>query len=310
MPAALQAHPELSRQIDHPDLLLFWRSREGVGREGLLCMVDFCRNPDCLCAEVSLECLPVSESLLGVELRKRKLRLSFAPDASPAAAGSVLLKVDFQEGTVRIDDDDEGHPPASLVLAWFEGEIETELLDSLHARWSRARGLDPRRRVQPEAPEPGERIFWSDVYPNAREDRYLIGASSFLIEELVCVEPNCECSEARLVVFDVSDGGYGNEVGSWLVREEAVVEWKPGTCLHETLAPLWEAYQRRHRALARLAAHRAEVRAAIAEMRQTKDAPVGPPRVRTGPPPALSRTPRNAKCPCGSGKKFKKCCGS
>ena len=137
-----------------------------------------------------------------------------------------VLKVDFQEGTVRIDDDDEGHPPASLVLAWFEGEIETELLDSLHARWSRARGLDPRRRVQPEAPEPGERIFWSDVYPNAREDRYLIGASSFLIEELVCVEPNCECSEARLVVFDVSDGGYGNEVGSWLVREEAVVEYQ------------------------------------------------------------------------------------
>lgn len=28
----------------------------------------------------------------------------------------------------------------------------------------------------------------------------------------------------------------------------------------------------------------------------------------TGPRKVLHRTPRNASCPCGSGRKFKKCC--
>ena len=300
----------MSRQIDHPGLLLFWRSREGVGREGLLCMVDFCRNSDCSCADVSLQCVPVSEELIGVELRDYKMSLAFPPSAPPPADGKVLLQVDFEDGTVRLDPDDEGHPFASLVLAWCEEELDTDLLESLHARWARSRKLNPRLTLQPARPEPGESIFWSEVYPNAREDHYRIGASRFLVEEGVCVEPDCKCSEVRLVVFDVSDGSYANEVGSWLVRDQAVVEWKPGTCSSETLGQLWDAYQRRHRAFARLAAHGAEVRAALAEKKQPKDAPVKVPRVRTDTPPAPSPTPRNATCPCGSGKKFKKCCGS
>lgn len=310
MATSLQARPEFSRQLDHDDLLAFWRSREGAGREGLVGMVDFCRNRDCLCADVSIDCERVDERLREVRLDRGAMRLAFAAGAAPPPTGGLIrIVLDVEAGAARVDETDAARVGAEEIMAWIHREADGELLDALHARWSRGRGFDPRRRVLPEVPEPGEMVFWSEVYPSAREDCYLDGDRRYLLGEMFCVEEGCECEDVRFVVWDVTDGEDDDDVGSWLIDTDGGIEWTLSSTPKETLHQIWATYQRRHRAADRLAAHRADVRAAVAQSRQLLAEASGAGRAVVQALTA-AKIPRNAQCPCGSGKKYKKCCGA
>jgi hypothetical protein len=224
----------------------------------------------------------------------------------------VRVILDYETGAARLDEEEEdaSMPAALAVLAWIQEEVDSELLDALHARWSRARGDNPRRRVVPEPLLPGEPLAWSDVFPSAREDRYIVGDNVYLLEEFVYVDAGRARDEARLVVINVPDGRYGEAVGSWLVHGSTASAWAPESCSAETLQQIWAAYQRRHRA-GEIAAHAAEVRAAVAQARSSAAVAEAPSaRPRSFEEKAIVPTSRNGQCPCGSGKKFKKCCGA
>jgi hypothetical protein len=292
MGTPLRARAELSRQLEHDDLLVFWRSRASGAREGLVGAVDLCPHPECICSVVRLDCKFVDETLRELRAEREVVRFVVAGREPPPSTGLARIVLDYETGAAYVETADAAGR-AEEMLAWIQQEADGELLDALHARSSRARGLDSRMRELPEIPEPGEMVFWSDVYPGAREDRYVVGGKSYLLGEMFCVEEGCECEDVRFVVWDVTDGEYGEDVGSWLIDTDGGIEWTLSAASKETLHEIWAAYQRRHRATDRLGMHRADVRAAVAEARRARAVKIG----------------RNERCPCGSGKKYKKCCG-
>ncbi|MCD4687661.1 MAG: SEC-C domain-containing protein [Anaerolineae bacterium] len=151
--------------------------------------------------------------------------------------------------------------------------------------------------------------------PNLPEDEYGL-------LELYCDEPGCDC---RRVFFDVYSQKQNKSVAvitygweskqfyvNWFGKNTpSVINELKGPALNATspqskLAPallrlVTNVLKDKHY-VARLKRHYAMFRKAVDEQ-ATEERPKVTPAVS-------KRIPRNGPCPCGSGKKYKKCCGS
>ncbi len=164
--------------------------------------------------------------------------------------------------------------------------------------------------------------------------------TQYTIEDLYCPNPPCECQEAQLLFFKCLPGATPDGPGTAVQFFDASVTLTTGQpkvdkCIRATpeeaariLTDWWEQEANRLDVLkgrykkikevgqrSLLAAGR---RSAVQSRRPggsrwvDTDAPeaddFSPPQ-RLTPVRAAATPGRNDKCPCGSGKKFKKCCG-
>ena len=293
LPLVAEAKPWLDRQLDGGPWL-FWRTSAGDRRDGLAAGPFFaCANPACTCTEVDVELHGLDDGLIRAELGDRTLRLSFAP-GRPAARlrdAHACVTVDFETGECGKPTGDEE------LVAWFEAALDGELLDGLWSRWLAFRGGAPECRGRPER-ETGVMVAHDEVFAG-RRDVYLVDGARYEVRDFHCLEPDCTCDEA-MVGFSQSWARDHEPVG--LVR----VRLSDGTPLAydadgpeptALLRRLFDAYAARHRDSGRLRRRHAELLAA-------PPAPAPEPARRQD-----ARVGRNDPCPCGSGKKYKRCCG-
>ena len=142
-----------------------------------------------------------------------------------------------------------------------------------------------------------------ELLDGTRSDDYLLANRRYWACIYLCPTPGCDCHEARVVFFD-DDAESGDAVGSVLLEFggadgfnvlEMASECGPSDRL---IKDLWALFERRHDIGRFLRRREAQLKA----IGETLWRPVATP-VRVVPQPG-----RNAPCPCGSGRKFKKCC--
>jgi hypothetical protein len=163
----------------------------------------------------------------------------------------------------------------------------------------------PGGRVGPES--------WFDIFDHEGEQ--------YLVDDLYCANPECRCEEAHLAfIRQAAPRGPGG-----LVEPDFFVTLPFGgrakieechTCPPSKAKALLSAWQERYGSAVEELRWRYEkvkeiARRSVAQQRV-------PPRTGFLPPDGLptaepspigARIGRNEPCPCGSGKKFKKCCG-
>ena len=123
----------------------------------------------------------------------------------------------------------------------------------------------------------------------------MLAARLYRAIDMYCSEPGCDCCVA-LVSFDGVDPDGDCAGGVW-VHESRKPEFEPeGDAA--LLEELWAAFQLRH------PRHLQRFRNRDAQIKALTPSPPPSQTVVTGP-----KVGRNAPCPCGSGKKYKKCCG-
>ena len=112
--------------------------------------------------------------------------------------------------------------------------------------------------------------------------------------DLYCRNPDCTCSSSVINFYRLDDGAprlIGEVVVDYAERD---IEFQPNNeTVDELFDALWSTCEYKLRAR-HARAHDAVRRFA--------------PRAGAAPHAALQRVERNAACPCGSGKKFKRCC--
>lgn len=296
----LLADPTQRRQLGFPDLGLIWRETPTGQREGLLLGVSVCGRASCRCADATLGTFAVTDRLTSARVAADgDLRLRWDESGGPAPAlVEIVLRLDFESGVVTIDDADLQHPQAAARKAWVEAHCDAPFLDGLHGVWSLARRRDPKRRARLARVDLGEHLAWSAAFPDARRDSYAIGTHVFRVEEHACIKPGCTCADVRLVITAAFDD---RELGSFLASpsdpEPREVSLGAGT--RAQLDEVWARYRARHDVAARLATVQQECRAAMLHT-----------ALALPPPRATPAVGRNEPCPCGSHKKFKKCCGA
>jgi hypothetical protein len=192
----------------------------------------------------------------------------------------------------------ELHPRVRAIVERLDGEV----LDRIGRLWYAGKGKpDPEARVRQEERvalrgwEPGKMVGWDDLL-GVRRDLYDVGQRLYLVTECYCVDPACDCREVVLHMDTRIPRG-GPCPGHVRVSLSGAATLEPTKRQAERLEQLWAAFQARHPDhLARFAAH-------YAVMKDLGNRIVPAPRPST-------KIPRNAPCPCGSGRKYKKCCGA
>ncbi len=128
-----------------------------------------------------------------------------------------------------------------------------------------------------------------------------VAGRPFAVEEVHWLEDGQAGQQAALDFTELLPNDFSEAVGKVVVHVDTLstVETRCGPGQHDLLLRLFAAYQVRY-GMNRRAAHagrlRDEIRPEILRLSQA-------PRRRS------PKVGRNEPCPCGSGKKYKRCCG-
>ncbi len=158
------------------------------------------------------------------------------------------------------------------------------------------------------------------VFPFAYDFPFSRGTERWVVDDLYCAEPGCDCRGALLLFLRLpqprmpwrrrvrgSDGVSYDYTTGVVEREHDISA--AGTPLAELVAALKLAHPGLDSALAKrheqLRAVLRHVGRRVAARRDRSPELSSPP----SSPKVAARPNRNAPCPCGSGKKYKKCCG-
>lgn len=192
----------------------------------------------------------------------------------------------------------DAHPQIAEVLRRLNGEA----LDTLARLWHVGKAYPDQRELVLAVPSvtmpnwrPGLLTSYGDVFRWVRGDLYFLDPQfefAFEAEDAYCINPACACGEVSLIFY----GTEGHPIGAVEVGLSGTLRMDPEPAQGETLDRLWTAFRQRHpNYLARFSQRNADMKI------------IGQKTVEVNPRPKIGR---NDPCPCGSGKKFKKCCGA
>lgn len=265
-------------------------------------LVHTCRTPGCACRSAKiLASHEGSQTLLryqDVFHDAMQHGQDFVPDAS---ADFLLFDLDIDTANVfalRGDSplDLEQHP----AIAEVAGRINGDMLESFGRLWYQGKGWrDPERdalaapAIEVKGWRLGQRLGWDEACYGVRMDLYDIDGVIYDAMDFYCPIPSCTCGEV-IIHFSPPEGI--EPPGDVIVHLPDSVDMDPGKKGGALLTRLWNAYRQRHtNHLARLS-QRYQTMKSVGERLVI-------------PQPAVShKIGRNEPCPCGSGKKYKKCC--
>ena len=260
---------------------------------------SICENPGCQCENVTLHCFPET---------------SEPPQFQPSAP--ICLEMDLARRAIANLEELETNTAAFTLAKAIESEI-TE------AEWTKLRNLyvavkqDATEHAGPDQidadfpPEvlagDGSMVGYYEILPYAKTVEFALGVDTLLLDDQYCVIPTCSCRQAALSFLTLrsSTGTGSSPVGPLLSLR---YDYDTGrieplssadalgfsaqefiNALKSTQPDLNSLLARRHGLLRRL------FRRAISRQTLRLLAP---------------KPGRNDPCPCGSGKKYKKCCGA
>jgi hypothetical protein len=203
-------------------------------------------------------------------------------------------------GACSPDDDDAAEFLADLP--WFEERLQPHM-DHLRQRAWRAVAQRDRdgaaRRVLATA-TPGNMIAFHDLFPADWDLLFRHDDELYWAVDLYCPNPACDCSSVALTLYHLRKGSPDPLVVGKaqvdLASERPLLEVNTPAA-RDVFATFWNEHEER------LRPRRDEARRAVLHLSPSPATPAP-----AAAPPSDARPPRNAPCPCGSGKKYKRCC--
>jgi hypothetical protein len=259
------------------------------GHGGLLYLLRTCGNPQCDCREMMVRVLPLEALESGRE--------DFDSEAS------LRLRIDFDFGAVLAEDGSDVDYAAHPSLATLRDALDRELLEKMARQWHREKGRPiDEKHFRPDIDlsswRPGQKVTWSEVYPQPRQDRYYLDEKVYLAEDQYCVEPSCSCDEVTFVFYDLKGPERRVAGAVHMTLASGKVRFEPRLRCAETIRKLWTLFTERNRG------------SAFWQRRLERMKEYGR-HLQLHSPAARREAPRvgrNDPCPCGSGKKLKRCC--
>jgi hypothetical protein len=227
-------------------------------------------------------------------------RSSDPPRARPGVT-AFAVDLDTRELFPPVGDAplDAGAQPDVKAVA---DRLDDDVLDAIARVWHLGKGDEPPAEpgaggaeIEVEGWRSGNLVVWDDARPSLRVDAYVLEDRIFEAIEIYCVKPECACGELIVDFGPVVPRGAPHPGHVEIDGTEATLH--PDHERHRVrLTELWTAYCRRH----------ADHRERFARRSATMHGLAG--QIVAAPP--TPKVGRNAPCPCGSGHKFKQCCGA
>lgn len=289
------------RLFEH-GLLVFEREplRSGGPSRMLFSRAMLCTARACQCRDITLVAvgLDVEADVERAKLTVEKLTSMLdGPEAMNARLDVDLGKVE--------PDDYEGRVPLSQEwVDYVQSKVDGDLLDQLYERWLRSKGWRTKTPQEVEWPtvKPGNLVGWHETHPDDRRDLYLDNDVVFMADDLYCVKPACTCSEVVIGFAELISRDNARSIGHVRIglADIAVLEWVSPKKERPLLERLWATFQVRHHHLEDRLSERRRQMTELALLHVKPNATT----------PRAAKVGRNDPCPCGSGKKHKRCCAT
>lgn len=296
--------PAVRQALLAPDDGLF----ELAGAKPAWIWAHTCPMPECACRTAVI--LATDKGRGHLLERVASIRDTYSAKGDYAAVAATfddLVAFDLDIDTAHVYSPGDGKPvdlAANPRIADVAQRIDGDLLDALGKLWYRGKGrADPEQEALVPAEirikgwKRGGLLAWNDVLTGVREDVYVIDGRFYEAMDLYCPAPGCDCGEV-LVHFETKVPRGAPSPGTVVVQASGATERRPGKGGATRLEELWTAFLQRH------PNHRERFARRYPTMKRLGE------RIVDNTPAVSSKTGRNDACPCGSGKKFKKCCGA
>jgi len=262
-----------------------------------------CTNPMCPCTEVSFTCMPDGSS----------------GGPAPSGPSALTFSLDVVEERIARRRELSSHPQdlrlAKAVMADLQPEDWRTLyryLVTVKVKEAREANLETFEPYFPPDVLYGNEsmVGYSEIFPFDPGFPFELGGSRWLTDDEYCVNPECECTDAVITFMTVPE-----ETRRRVEIEDSLpaarYDYKTGQFSEAPspgagkppLSALVQALKEAHPELGddlKSRQHQLRVlyqRALDAKRRTSRAAPARP------------KPGRNDPCPCGSGKKYKRCCG-
>jgi hypothetical protein len=266
-----------------------------------------CPTPGCECRTATILSVAGNRDELlarGAPVKEAWLSTNGHADAAAELEGvtAFALSIDAALAFPLLGDeveplDLEANRGVREIVARLDGEV----LDAIDRLWHLGKGspepeANAAERIEVEGWRAGDPVSWDDAFPGVRRDIYDGEERAFEAFEVYCVDRDCDCDQ--VFVDFIPLGGDVAEPPGMVVVAEGEVELDPTRPDRGAqLERLWSAFRARHpRYLERFARRRVVMHGLAG-------------RVFAAPMRSKVKVGRNDPCPCGSGKKYKKCCG-
>lgn len=275
---------------DNKRLVATIQSRSQI--ETYECHISACENPACTCRNVDLELIPMQSGDHTEGLQHR------------------IVKIDLDTQAL-------GHkkrvPKEELEFAnSFLSELDQNDFQILHENHYKFKNKISERA----APEDIDGYFdyheveyeglmsaYNDVLPFGDQFMVTINGEQYVVLDQYCLLPKCSCTDTILNIISIDHlGKMGEELGTialnykkrqWQLKEDLsfpLTLETLKTTIEEQIPDFYRQMLQRHKKLKAIYAHNKKMHYA------------------SKLEPQVSKVGRNDPCPCGSGKKYKKCC--
>jgi len=288
-----------------------------AGRPYCLAM-EICPNPCCQCYDIKFLCTPED------------------PPATSIGPGPLCLMMDLRQRKITV------HSQKEMDAARHLGQALLQEIAPVHWQLLDERFLAVKRRLTetddltgftPTFPldaqtDGGRMVAYFEILPFAKRMQVTANEHTWLLDEQYCLHSSCSC-HASAITFIRMDEAHGQRrrkpftvtvrynYSTGVFRRES--HTSPRNPLPDLLcAALRDQYpdlnsilEKRQRKLMRLLEKVTGPRPGKIEPPPVKTMAVSAPELRPSPPasPSPGKPGRNDPCPCGSGRKYKKCCG-
>jgi uncharacterized protein YchJ len=217
-------------------------------------------------------------------------------DSSKAA-----VRFDVDSATLSPCDDLSDIERSRELIDELRSVLNDDYIELLCQRWRRVKGrsADEWQRQDWSHIDTEAMVPYFQVFPSDWDLGVIHQGQQFWLVDYWCLKPSCPCDALRVDVLQPK----GTSLG---LVEVATQKWKVLRTESDPKAiSVWNAYLRESHSREALHARRRAIREVARLLRrdtaEERSSSVAPP---------ISAAGRNDPCPCGSGKKYKRCCGA
>ncbi len=290
-------------------LILWEKKKKGSFKKGVVLETSICDNPDCRYVHIRgfvvderFENIRVDKDGLFYTLKKGIVNSEDIPKDKCLGFGTSIDidtgEFDLEELPDEMDKD---------FKTWLAKEIKYKLGELIKHRWlkSKFKRDDAWKEKDWSWWEADVLLGWDEIYPNDWDFIVSVSGSLYWVQDLYCVNPQCACKDVRLVFFDINRKK-SKDLGNVLLdmKKFRYDDMHSNTGETKVLETLKNEFMNIPDIKNRLLQRQKEMKKIGKELVKIKNKN----GVLKSSPVVGPKVGRNDPCPCGSGKKFKKCC--
>jgi hypothetical protein len=299
--------------VDSGEPFILWEDKQkDQYRQGMIIDTAICDNSECQCRDVTVYATRIDERMKKLKYNKGKITASVMTDkTSQVPLPKESFKANINIDTAKITDIETDQPDNKAYYVDFleKALAEKDLFEIIERRWRMVKkvNFDNWKNKDWSSWEQGELISWNDIFPDDRQIVLNENKNRILIDDQYCITPGCTCKNITVSFISIGSKNKGQNLGAMFIDTE---KWQvdyvePAAGTEDKLIKLWQKIQKKYPSIKKTLLERMDEMKTIGKeiTRLSGNMRIAPLKNHLN-----KKVGRNEPCPCGSGKKYKKCC--